>query len=55
MNLRIKNIKRLDQGVSKIFMATGHTAYCGLARGQHVDIHGLPMRLNYCVIFVVRT
>jgi hypothetical protein len=34
-------------GVSKLFIATGRTGYCGLVRGPRVD-SGIPDRRNFC-------
>jgi hypothetical protein len=39
-------------------MVKGHTPYCGLVRGPHVEkqtISGIPNRLNYCEILIIYT
>ena len=35
--LLFKNIEHVKTWVSKLFMAKGHTSYCGPVRGSHVD------------------
>jgi hypothetical protein len=45
----------LRKWVSNVFMAKGHTVYCGLVHGPYAYIsqHGIYNCLNYCVIFIV--
>jgi hypothetical protein len=44
--------------MSKLVMAKGHTGYCGVVRGPHMEkvtISGIFNSLNYCTIFIVYT
>jgi hypothetical protein len=41
--------------VSNLFMAKGHTHYCGLVARGKIAVSGIPKCLDYRVIFIVHT